>query len=381
MTVDFVIVGSGFFGATVAERLAGALKANVLVLEKRPHPGGNSFSESEPETGIECHRHGSHIFHTNNEKVWRYLRRFTDFNAYRHRVLTEYRGQIWPMPIGLMTLNRFYGLNLKPWQVSDFMARESARENTAPSDNLEAKAIRLVGRPLYEAFIKGYTQKQWGRAPKDLPPEIISRLPVRKNYNDDYFNALWQGIPLHGYGKLFKKMLDHENITVRYNTEFKHIKNTLPHDCTIIYTGMIDELFDYKYGFLEWRSLRFETEILPYQDFQGTSVINFSDVEVPYTRIHEFKHYHPERKAVWEQPRTVICREYPAAWRPGEEAYYPVDNEKNRALFNLYQRDAANLGNMMIGGRLGSYRYWDMDQAVAAALDLSERLAEGSGTK
>lgn len=366
-----VVVGSGIFGSVVAERLAEGSGRDVFVLERRSHIGGNSHSEIDPETGIEVHRYGSHIFHTKSEKVWNYISRFTRFNTYRHKVMITYHDRVYAMPISLMTINAFFGKNLKPAEVEAFLAESTEKFRNRVPANLEEKAIALIGEDLYRAFIDGYTLKQWGRPAIELPAEIITRLPVRRNYNIDYFDDPFQGIPLDGYGKLFERLLDHPKIRVFPNTDYFDVRHLIPENTEVVWTGMADQILDYKYGPLEWRGLRFEWETLEVGDWQGTSVMNYADREIPWTRIHEFKHYHPER-AVFESGKTVICREFPAAWNPGDEAYYPINNERNHALYQKYADEILRRPGWHLGGRLGAYRYWDMDKAVEHALDLYE---------
>lgn len=371
--LKYLVVGSGFFGSVVAERIANVLNERVVVIERRGHIGGNSYSEIDDSTGIECHKYGSHIFHTNNRKVWDYINRFTDFNSYQHKVFTEFNGHVYAMPIGLMTINSFYDLNLKPYEAQEFIEKEISKTNITEPVNLEEKAISLIGEKLYSAFIKGYTQKQWGRDPKKLPPEIITRLPVRSNYNINYFNDPWQGIPLDGYTKLFERLLTHKNIEVQLNTDYFFIRDQIPEDCKIVFTGMIDQLFNYKYGKLEWRGLCFEWDAVQVADYQGTSVMNYADLEIPFTRIHEFKHYHPERTEAFIAPHSIICREYPKEYCQGEEAYYPINDAKNKKVYDLYAKEAAKNSNLILGGRLGAYMYWDMDKAIENALICFEK--------
>lgn len=370
--MTYYIIGSGFFGAVLAERIATVMDANVVIIERRNHIGGNCYSFIDDETGIECHRYGSHIFHTSLSQVWEYLAMFTEFTSYRHKVLIMHGGKIYAMPINLFTINAFYGKNFTPSEADAFLAAEIGRDRIGHPANLEEKAISLLGRPLYDAFIKNYTRKQWDRDPHELPAAIISRLPFRTSYNMDYFNDTWQGVPKDGYFELFKNMLAHPNITVRLNCDYASIKSEIPTDAMIIYTGMPDELFDYKFGELEWRSLHFEWETHDIRDFQGTTVMNYADQDVSWTRIHEFKHYHPERTVPFNGGKTVICREYPATWSRGEEAYYPINDERNTTLYALYAAEAAQTPGLIMGGRLGSYRYWDMDKAIADALYVFE---------
>ena len=380
----YLVVGSGFSGAVLAERIASVLGEAVLVLEKRDHVGGNAWSSVEPETGIECHWHGSHIFHTRRGEVWDYVRRFGEFNGYRHRVMSEHAGRVFSMPISLDTINSFYGKNLKPYEVEEFIRGEAESAGIRAPRNLEEKAVSLIGRPLYEALIKGYTRKQWNRDPRDLPASIIARLPVRADYYPGYFSDPHQGIPVDGYGRLIGRMLTHERITVRtgvdFDGELRSEAEARP-DLTVIYTGMIDRYFDCCCGALEWRSLRFEFETVRVRDYQGVSVMNYADAEVPYTRIHEFKHYHPERTEVYAGNRSVICREYPLDHAAGREPYYPVNSAANQALYARYRERADSLRRVMFCGRLGAYAYFDMDAAVKQALDLFARdIAPGAGS-
>ncbi|MBO7681006.1 MAG: UDP-galactopyranose mutase [Thermoguttaceae bacterium] len=367
----YLVVGAGITGSVIAERIAAVLGERVLLIDKRPHTGGNCHSSIDPETGIETHMYGSHIFHTSIEKVWEYISRFSAFTSYRHKVLIRCGGKTFFMPINLKTLIDFFGRNFSPDQARELMAQE--RDAFTHPRNLEEKAISLIGRPLYETFIAGYTQKQWGRSPQDLPADIITRLPVRTNFNTDYFNDPHQGVPKDGYFTLFDRLLSHPKIEVRTGTDFRSIRDQVPASCLVVYTGMIDEYFDHRLGALDWRSLSFEWETLPTSDFQGTTVMNYGDVDVPFTRIHEFKHYHPERREPFELEKTVICREYPAQYVPGREAYYPVNNTRNQELLAGYQKLAKQNTSLLFCGRLGSYCYWDMDKAIESALDLFER--------
>ncbi len=362
----FVVVGAGFYGAVTAERIASVLGEPVLVIDRKSHIGGNSWSSIDEATGIEIHRYGSHIFHTANAEVWNYINRFGSFTSYRHKVLITCGERVFFMPINLKTINEFYGRNLSPEEVPALIAREAG--SIGNPANLEEKAISLIGRPLYETFIKGYTAKQWGCDPKELPASIITRLPVRSNYNTDYFNDPWQGVPLEGYGRLFERMLEHPLITVQLNTDFRAVKEKLSPECRVVYTGMLDELYDSRFGALEWRTLRFETETRPVRDFQGTTVMNYGEESVPFTRIHEYKHYHPERQEVFESGKTVICREYPKNYEAGDEAYYPVNSERNQELYRRYRELADATPGLRVGGRLGAYQYWDMDKAIGHAL-------------
>lgn len=366
---DALVVGAGLWGCVVARELAEAGN-RVLVLEARSLPGGNARSQIDPKTGIECHCYGAHIFHTSDERVWAYANRFISFTNYRHRVLTEHDGKVYFMPLGLALINAFYGTNLKPADVPGFIAGEVAKAGlTGEPRNLEEQAISLIGRPLYEAFIKGYTQKQWNTDPKDLPSFIIRRLPVRANYDIGYFNDPHQGVPREGYFTLFSRLLDHPAITVRYNTDYLAQREAFPAELPVFYSGPLDAYFNYRYGALPWRGLRFEWETKPVRDWQGCTVMNYADSSVPYTRIHEFKHFHPEREAVYQSEKTIICREFPADWKLGDIPYYPVNTAASAELLAKYQADAAACPNVIFGGRLGEYRYYDMDKVIARALD------------
>jgi UDP-galactopyranose mutase len=358
MTVDAIVAGAGIWGCTIARRLAEAGR-KVLVLEKRPVTGGNVRCEKDGETGIEVHSYGSHIFHTHIPEVWDFVNRFIRFNGYQHKVLANYKGKIYYLPLGLAMINKYFGVELKPGEVADFMADESR------------------SRAIFDAFFRGYTSKQWGKPPEEIDPSIIKRVPVRSNYDVNYFNDYNQGIPLTGYNSLFERLLDHTGIEVRCNAGIRLEGNVLKAggddlpNVPVYYSGPIDELFGYRFGHLPWRTLRFETEKLAVKDYQGTSVVNYTEAEIPYTRIHEFKHYHPEDQAVMNSPKTIIMREYSAAWKPGDEPYYPVDNADSRDLLARYQAEAARVPNLVIGGRLGGYKYYDMDKSISAALSLS----------
>ncbi len=365
----FFIVGAGFFGSTIAERLANICNVNVSVIERRNHIGGNCYSAKEPETGIEYHVYGTHIFHTSNPVVWEYIRQFTDFNGYYHQVLTTYQNNVYQMPINLETINSFYHVNLKPFEVAIFLQQEIDKEYLNSPRNFEEKAISLVGRPLYEAFIKGYTLKQWQKHPRDLPAEIITRLPFRTNYNESYFHDKWQGIPEDGYTAIFKKMLSSPNISVQLNTDYFDIRKSLPENSYIIYGGPIDRFFDYKHGKLEWRTLDFEHEIIEVEDYQGTSVMNYAEANVPFTRIHEPRHIHPERD--YPRDKTLIIREY-SRLDDGTEPYYPINDAENQKKLLKYHEEAQHHPNVFFSGRLGEYKYLDMHQTIENALHLFE---------
>jgi UDP-galactopyranose mutase len=370
--IKYLIVGSGFFGSVMAERIANKLNEKVLVIEKRNHVGGNCYSLDDPETGIHYHLYGTHIFHTSNERVWDYINQFTEFNSYYHQVLTNHKGKIYQMPVNLETINSFYGVSLRPFEVEDFLKKEILKEPIPDPRNFEEKAISMMGRPLYEAFIRGYTLKQWQKDPKEMPENVLKRLPFRKNYNESYYYSRWQGIPLNGYAKIFEQMLDSGKIDVRLNVDFFDIKDQIPEGTTIIYSGPIDQFFGYKFGRLEYRTLRFEKEIHPYDDFQGTSVMNYADVEIPYTRIHEPRHLHPERTD-YPSDKTLIIKEY-SLTDDGSNPYYPINDQRNQSLILKYREQVGMLKNTIISGRLGEYKYFDIHDTINHALVMFDSL-------
>ncbi|GAA4234904.1 UDP-galactopyranose mutase [Actinomadura meridiana] len=367
MNVDLVVVGSGFFGLTVAERCATELGSRVLVLERRDHIGGNAYTENEPETGIEIHRYGAHLFHTSNEQVWEYANRFTRFTGYRHHVYTTFKGRVYPLPINLGTICEYFGRAFTPDEARALIAEQAAEipAGREPRD-LEEKAVSLIGRPLYEAFIRGYTAKQWQTDPRDLPAEIITRLPVRYTFDNRYFNDVHEGLPVDGYTAWLERMADHPNIEVRLDTDFFDMRDGLVGRVPVVYTGPLDRYFDFAEGELGWRTLDFETEVVPTGDFQGTPVMNYADEDVPYTRVHEFRHFHPERH--YPDDRTVIMREFSRAADRGDEPYYPINTARDRERLLRYREMARREDGVLFGGRLGTYQYLDMHMAIASAL-------------
>jgi UDP-galactopyranose mutase len=368
---DLIVVGSGFFGLTVAERAATQLNKRVLILDRRDHLGGNAYSEAEPETGIEVHRYGAHLFHTSNKRVWEYVNQFTEFTNYQHRVFARAKGQVYSFPMNLGLINQFFGKSHTPDEARELIAKQASEFDSATASNLEEKAISLIGRPLYETFVKDYTTKQWETEPTELSPAIITRLPVRYTFNNRYFNDLYEGLPVDGYTAWLTKMADHPNIEVRLNTDYFDVRDQIPAKTLTVFTGPLDKYFDYAAGELGWRTLDFEMEVLPVGDFQGTSVMNYNDGDVRYTRIHEFRHFHPERD--YPTDKTVIVREYSRFAVSGDEPYYPIDSEENRAKLLQYRELAkaeAAEKNILFGGRLGTYKYLDMHMAIGSALSM-----------
>ncbi|MDH2443080.1 UDP-galactopyranose mutase [Amnibacterium sp. CER49] len=351
---------------------------SVTVIERRDHLGGNAYSERDPETGIEIHRYGAHLFHTSNERVWAYVNRFSAFTDYVHRVYTVHGGEVFPLPINLGTINQFFRRALPPDAARALVAEQAAELGDAAPANLEEKAISLIGRPLYEAFIRDYTAKQWQTDPKELPADVISRLPVRYTYDNRYFNDTHEGLPVDGYTALLERMADHPRIDLRLGTDFlgdgELGKAATVGQLPVVYTGPVDAYFGDELGSLAWRTLDFEREVLPVGDFQGTSVMNYADLDVPYTRIHEFKHFHPERPS--PPDATVIMREYSRFADPGDEPYYPVNRPVDRERLLRYRDLAEGERDVFFGGRLGTYQYLDMHMAIASAISMVEnRLA------
>lgn len=372
INTDFLIVGAGFFGSVLAERIANDLKESVTIIDKRNHIGGNAYSYADPDTNIEIHKYGSHLFHTSDEEVWNYLSKFTKFNDYQHKVYTTYKDIVYSMPINLDTINKFYKLNMSPDQAFQFIQKEIEKSDIKNPKNFEEKAVSLIGRPLYEAFIYGYTTKQWETNPKELPEGIINRLPVRYNYNNRYFKDRFEGLPVNGYGSIFEKMLNHSRINIYLGVDFFSIKDSLPKNLKIIYSGPIDRYFNYKFGPLGWRTLDFEKECISTCDFQGTSVMNYSDATIPYTRIHEFKHFHPERKQSSE--KTIIYKEYSRTAKKVDDPYYPINTKDDKEIYSLYLKEARKVKNTIFGGRLGTYKYLDMHQVISTALNTYQKL-------
>lgn len=373
MNVDLVVVGSGFFGLTIAERAAQELGLKVAVLDRRHHIGGNAYSENEQQTGIEVHRYGAHLFHTSNERVWEYVNRFTDFTSYQHKVYTSHKGEVFPMPINLGTINQFFRTSMGPGEARAMIQEQAGELAGTDPQNLNDKGIQLIGRPLYEAFIKYYTGKQWQTDPKDLPAEIISRLPVRYTYDNRYFNDKYEGLPVDGYTAWIERMAAHPNISVELNVDFlddghEYARSSTLGQVPVVYTGPVDRYFDYSEGDLSWRTIDLEEEVLPIEDYQGCSVMNYPDEDVAYTRIHEFRHFHPERD--YTKDATVIMREYSRFAEQGDEPYYPINTQADRAKLLAYRDLARGEDMVLFGGRLGTYKYLDMHMAIGSALSM-----------
>lgn len=368
MNYNYLIVGSGLYGATIAQQAKKAGKS-VLVIDKRPNIGGNIYTEKIE--GINVHKYGAHIFHTNNKEVWDYVTSFVDFNRFTNSPVANYKGELYSMPFNMYTFNKMWGV-VTPEEAAAKI-EEQKKEITGEPKNLEEQAISLVGRDIYEKLVKGYTEKQWGRDCKDLPAFIIKRLPVRLTFDNNYFNALYQGIPIGGYTKLIEKML--EGIEVRLNVDYLENKEELDKLAEkVIYTGPIDAYFNYKLGTLEYRSVRFENEILDKPNFQGNAAVNYTDRETPWTRIIEHKWFEFGKDENGNDlPKTVISREYSSEWKLGDEPYYPVNDAKNSTLYEQYKALAEAEDNVIFGGRLGEYKYYDMDKTIEVALAAAKK--------
>lgn len=364
---DYLIVGSGLYGSVFAHE-AKKKGRSVLMIERRPNIAGNIYTENI--AGINVHKYGAHIFHTNDKKVWNYITQFAEFNRFTNSPIANYKGELYSMPFNMYTFNKMWGV-VTP-QEAEVKINEQKAEITGVPQNLEEQAISLVGRDIFEKLVKGYTEKQWGRDCKDLPAFIIKRLPVRLTFDNNYFNALYQGIPIGGYTKLIENLLD--GIEVKLNIDYLDHKEELDALAErVIYTGPIDAYFGYQLGYLEYRSVRFETELLDIPNFQGNAAVNYTDRETPWTRIIEHKWFEfGKDEDGHDLPRTVISREYSSEWKPGNEPYYPVNDDKNGKLYAEYKKWADTEKKVVFGGRLGEYKYYDMDQVIAAALDICE---------
>ena len=373
MNYDLVVVGSGLFGLTIAEQAASRWGLRVAIVERRSHLGGNAYSEIDPETGIEVHKYGAHLFHTSNERVWEYVNRFTSFTSYVHRVWTTVDGVVYPMPVNLGTINQFFSAAYGPDEARALIAQQAAEVDGQEITDFESKGVSLVGRPLFEAFFKNYTAKQWQTDPKDLPASIISRLPVRYNYDSRYFNDKYEGLPVDGYTAWMERMVASDLIDVYLDTDFFDPENPLNKAAVVgkvpvVYTGPVDRYFDYSAGDLSWRTVDFEKEVVETGDYQGCSVMNYGDIDVPFTRIIEFRHFHPER--YYQDKKTVIFREFSRFADHGDEPYYPVNTAQDRERLEQYRELMKNEDRVFFGGRLGTYKYLDMHMAIASALTM-----------
>ena len=373
MNYDLVVVGSGLFGLTIAEQAASRWGLRVAIVERRSHLGGNAYSEIDPETGIEVHKYGAHLFHTSNERVWEYVNRFTSFTSYVHRVWTTVDGVVYPMPVNLGTINQFFSAAYGPDEARALIAQQAAEVDGQEITDFESKGVSLVGRPLFEAFFKNYTAKQWQTDPKDLPASIISRLPVRYNYDSRYFNDKYEGLPVDGYTAWMERMVASDLIDVYLDTDFFDPENPLNKAAVVVkvpvvYTGPVDRYFDYSAGDLSWRTVDFEKEVVETGDYQGCSVMNYGDIDVPFTRIIEFRHFHPERD--YQDKKTVIFREFSRFADHGDEPYYPVNTAQDRERLEQYRELMKNEDRVFFGGRLGTYKYLDMHMAIASALTM-----------
>lgn len=356
---NYLIVGAGLFGAVFAHEATKKGKT-CLVIDKRPHIGGNIYTENIE--GINVHKYGAHIFHTSNKEVWNYINRFAEFNNYINQPVAVYKDELYNLPFNMNTFSKMWGIKT-PQEAQDIIASQIADLGIEEPKNLEEQALKLVGRDVYEKLIKGYTEKQWGRSCSELPSFIIKRLPLRFRYDNNYFNDRYQGIPIGGYTAMVEKLLD--GVEVRTNTDyFDFIKENPGIAEKTVYTGMIDEFFDFCYGHLQYRSVRFETEVLECENFQGNAVVNYTEREVPYTRIIEHKHFEFQ-----DSEKTIISKEFSEEWKPGVEPYYPINNDENNALLAKYQELAAERADVIFGGRLGMYKYYDMDKVIEAALE------------
>ena len=361
---DYLVVGAGLYGAVFARELTRRGKS-CLVIDRRNHVAGNIYTEKM--AGINVHKYGAHIFHTSDREVWEYVNQFAEFNNYVNSPLAVYRDELYNLPFNMNTFSKMWGIRT-PKEARQMIERQVAELGITEPQNLEEQALSLVGTDVYTKLIKGYTEKQWGRDCRELPAFIIRRLPCRFTYDNNYFNDRWQGIPIGGYTQMVEKML--EGADVLLQTDYFDLIREQPEIAhTVVYTGCIDEFFGYRLGALKYRSVRFETEELPEENYQGNAVVNYTDREVPYTRVIEHKHFE-----FGKQPTTVISREYSAEWKPGLEPYYPVNDAENNALYAQYQQLAAQQENMIFGGRLGQYRYYDMDKVIRAAMDELEKL-------
>ncbi len=371
---DLIVVGAGFYGLTIAERFATAGRS-VAVIDRRDVVGGNAYSYPDPQTGIEVHKYGCHIFHTSNQDIWEYVNRFGDWVPYEHRVWTEHRGQVFSMPVNLHTMSQFFGRRLTPTAAYELVLQQAGDEVSLSKETFEGRAVHAIGRPLYEAFFRGYTEKQWQTDPAELPGEVFSRLPVRFNFDNRYFNDTFQALPRLGYGELLRSMASIPGITVYLNTDWRDIRDDVDPKQLVVYSGALDEFFNGVAGQLPWRTLDFDFEVCSVPDYQGVPQLNFADPEVPYTRIHEFVHYPPHQR--FDMSRTVIAREYSRFAEFGDDVYYPIHTPATREQVDMYRRLIRDQrSRVWFGGRLGSYKYLDMHMAIGSALLDARKLLE-----
>lgn len=370
MHYDYLLVGAGLFNATLAQVLSKKGK-KCLVIDKRSHIAGNIYTYED--SGIQVHKYGAHIFHTDSKEIWDYVNSFAEFNRYTNSPVANYKGKLYNLPFNMNTFTKIWPDVITPADAKKKIEDQSSVMKGKTPANLEEQAISLVGEDIYKLLIKGYTEKQWGRDCTELSADIIKRLPLRFIFDNNYFNDRYQGIPIGGYTKMIEKMLD--GVDVRLNTDYFDHKEELDSICdTIIYTGTIDEFFNYEYGKLEYRTLRFETEKIDCSNYQGNAVVNYTEREIPYTRIIEHKHFENQNPELLNNPVTIVTKEYPATWNPGDEPYYAVNNERNSSLYKKYAEKAESLKKVIFGGRLGMYKYFDMDDTIAAAWNLYEKL-------
>jgi UDP-galactopyranose mutase len=366
-TYDYIIVGAGFFGSVVAEQITSQSNYSVLLIDRKDHIGGNCYSETDEETGIEYHKYGPHIFHTSSRRVWRYIRKFTEFNSYSHKVFSHYKGRVYNLPVNLSLINAFFNTALSPREAEGFI--ESKRKKNKEIRNFEDIALASIGKELYEAFYRDYTIKQWGRHPKELSADIFSRIPIRFSYFDCYYDDIWCGVPLEGYTRIFERMLTKKNIDLLLSTDYFAIRNNVNFRRKLIYSGPIDRYFCYSEGRLNYRTVDHTHEIYHVPDYQGNSITNYPELRYKYTRIIEPKHFHPERK---HKNVTLIQKEFPRADNDGLNPLYPVNTLRDKEKFASYQKLAKKEKNVLFGGRLGMYRYFDMDEVIESALHTFE---------
>lgn len=370
--MKITIVGAGLFGIVLAHELS-RMDFDILLIDKRDHIGGNCYDYLDDNTGILIHKYGPHILHINDEKIYRYITKFCKFNNYKHQVRALYNDKIYEFPINLSTINNFYNVNLHPYEVLDFLSSEARKDSVPNPQNMEEKVISLIGRPLYEAFFKEYTTKQWGKNPAQLPASIINRIPIKCNYDTNYYKKSFNGMPSEGYTKLFEKMLQSKKISIQLNTDFFHDRDYFLKYDLLVYTGPIDAFFGYEHGKLEYRSLRFEEELHYVDDWQGNSVINYPELKYSYTRICEPKHFYPERWNSCSKNKTLIFKEISFSNSSGDP-YYPILDKNNMEIYRKYKNDSLLYDNIYFGGRLGEYKYYDMEDTIKSALKLSTKI-------